>query len=295
MTNIEERLKRLLEPGKSYGLVVHNVGYARKILSGLSEWLGTNEPERSMVIFPENNIGIDEVRKVIDFLEFRSARGFKTIIVYEADKFTEEAANAFLKTLEEPPDYAVIILVTSRWQALLPTIRSRLGLIKLPLHLEGELNDEFESLIAFWNYEHLERLKMGNFRTLKDVREIAKSDDELDRIMSIKKLLEERLVDRKATIQLASELSTFSDFQLLKIFSKVLAWFYYSRKDLDDETKLKYIKICDDIQKSKLANFNYALTYHTLLLGLIAERKQVEQVEEESDEVREELEGTGDT
>lgn len=295
LTNVQERLKSFLEPGKSYGLVVHNIGYAKKILISLSEWLGLNDPERSIIIHPHNNIGIDEVRSVIDFLEFRSSRGFKTVIVYEADKFTEEAANAFLKTLEEPPEYAIIVLVTSRWYTLLPTIRSRLALLRLPIHLEDKISDEFESLIAFWNYEHLERLKKGDFRILKDVREIVKSDDELDRIMSIKKLLEEKLEDRKAIIQLANELSTFSDFQLLKIFSKVLAWFYYSRKDFDDETKLKYLKICDNIQKSKLANFNYALTYHTLLLGLIAEHKQVRQTEEGFDEAREELEGTSNT
>ncbi|ODN31419.1 hypothetical protein [Fervidobacterium thailandense] len=284
MNSIEERLKTFLEPGKSYGLVVHNIGYAKRIIESLSNWLDITNPERTLILSPENNIGIDEVRRVIEFLEFKSSRGFKTVIVYEADKFTEEAANAFLKTLEEPPQYAMILLVTSRWQVLLPTIRSRLSLIRVPFKVDTNLENEFESLVAFWNYEHLERLKKGDFKVLKDVREIVKSNDELERLVSIKNLLEERLGDKKAILQLASELSVHSDFQLLKIFSKVVAWLYYSSEGFSEDYKLKYIKICDEIQRSKLANFNYALTYYTLLLGLIAERKQIVDVLSETQE-----------
>jgi DNA polymerase-3 subunit delta' len=50
---------------------------------------------------------------------------YRVIIVDPADALNEEAANAFLKTLEEPPASAVIILVTSREEALPPTVRSR--------------------------------------------------------------------------------------------------------------------------------------------------------------------------
>lgn len=49
----------------------------------------------------------------------------KVGIVYEADRMNTEAANAFLKTLEEPPANTTILLLTSRPYSLLPTIRSR--------------------------------------------------------------------------------------------------------------------------------------------------------------------------
>ena len=49
----------------------------------------------------------------------------RVIVVDPADALTTEAANAFLKTLEEPPDHVVLILVTSREEALLETVRSR--------------------------------------------------------------------------------------------------------------------------------------------------------------------------
>ena len=46
-------------------------------------------------------------------------------VVYEADRLMPQAANAFLKTLEEPPDHSVLVLVTALPEALLDTIRSR--------------------------------------------------------------------------------------------------------------------------------------------------------------------------
>jgi len=52
------------------------------------------------------------------------------VVIDQAEKVTVEAQNAFLKTLEEPPGGAVVILVTAQPKALLPTIRSRCSEIK---------------------------------------------------------------------------------------------------------------------------------------------------------------------
>jgi DNA polymerase III subunit delta' len=49
----------------------------------------------------------------------------KVAVIYEADRMNNESANAFLKTLEEPPAHTTLLLLTTRPYALLPTIRSR--------------------------------------------------------------------------------------------------------------------------------------------------------------------------
>jgi DNA polymerase-3 subunit delta' len=65
-------------------------------------------------------------RSLKSFLEKRPSRGRRKIaIVDEAHWMTEEAQNALLKTLEEPPDGVVLVLVTANSGALLPTILSR--------------------------------------------------------------------------------------------------------------------------------------------------------------------------
>ena len=68
----------------------------------------------------------DDIRAVEPFLQQRAAEGkWKIAVFMDAERMNDEAANAFLKTLEEPPAYAVILLLTTNVNALLPTILSR--------------------------------------------------------------------------------------------------------------------------------------------------------------------------
>jgi DNA polymerase-3 subunit gamma/tau len=73
-----------------------------------------------------SNRGIDEIRALRDAVKFAPAvMRMKVYIIDEAHMLTKEGANAFLKTLEEPPPYAVFILATTAPEALPPTILSR--------------------------------------------------------------------------------------------------------------------------------------------------------------------------
>ncbi len=82
------------------------------------------------------NIKIDQIREIISFLKLKSEKG-KVVIIEKAEKMNTEAANALLKTLEEPPDNSMIILTTSNQNNLLPTIVSRCKKIKFkPLSKE---------------------------------------------------------------------------------------------------------------------------------------------------------------
>lgn len=74
-----------------------------------------------------NSIGIEEIRKqLIDDVAIKPYTGpYKIYLVNDAHKLTLQAQNALLKTIEEPPSYVVIILLTDNMDALLPTITSR--------------------------------------------------------------------------------------------------------------------------------------------------------------------------
>jgi DNA polymerase-3 subunit gamma/tau len=73
-----------------------------------------------------SNRGIDEIRALRDAVKFAPASmRSKVYIIDEAHMLTKEGANAFLKTLEEPPPYAVFILATTAPESLPPTILSR--------------------------------------------------------------------------------------------------------------------------------------------------------------------------
>ncbi|QBC45648.1 DNA polymerase III subunit delta' [Iodobacter fluviatilis] len=71
-------------------------------------------------------IGVDDIRDLADFVNLTAHRkGIRVTVVYPAETLNVAAANAFLKTLEEPPSGAMFILVSNHWRRLLPTIRSR--------------------------------------------------------------------------------------------------------------------------------------------------------------------------
>lgn len=63
--------------------------------------------------------------------------GYKVAVVYEADRMNASAANAFLKTLEEPPPQTVILMLTTRPYELMETIRSRCFQFKIPARLRS--------------------------------------------------------------------------------------------------------------------------------------------------------------
>ena len=81
-----------------------------------------------LVIEPgdSGSIKVDQVREAIDRAAYRPFEGKRRLVVVdEADAMIPEAQNALLKTLEEPPPSSVFVLITSRPDVLLPTVRSR--------------------------------------------------------------------------------------------------------------------------------------------------------------------------
>lgn len=74
-----------------------------------------------------NTISVDDIRKQVnsDISVKPYASPYKIYIIDEAEKMNQQAQNALLKTIEEPPSYAVILLLTTNADAFLPTILSR--------------------------------------------------------------------------------------------------------------------------------------------------------------------------
>ncbi len=90
--------------------------------------LSNNQPDIVYVSHEKpNTIGVEDIRAQINgdiaIKPYSSPR--KIYIMNEGEKMTVQAQNALLKTLEEPPEYAVILILTTHVEALLPTILSR--------------------------------------------------------------------------------------------------------------------------------------------------------------------------
>lgn len=82
-------------------------------------------PNFKVIRSDTKNIVIKQIRDLIDDIGVRPLKGRKVYVIEDAEKMTVQAQNCLLKTLEEPPVYAKIILTTSNYESLLLTIRSR--------------------------------------------------------------------------------------------------------------------------------------------------------------------------
>lgn len=93
-----------------------------------------NQPDIIKVTHEKpNTISIDDIREQVnnDIVIKPYSSRYKIYIIADADMMSVQAQNAILKTIEEPPEYAVIMLLTENAETLLPTIRSRCVMLKL--------------------------------------------------------------------------------------------------------------------------------------------------------------------
>ena len=92
-----------------------------------------------------SNRGIDQIRELREMVRYAPASSrYKVVILDEAHQLTDEASNALLKTLEEPPERVVFILATTRSEDLVDTIKSRAQLFNFRSLTFKEIAGEIE-------------------------------------------------------------------------------------------------------------------------------------------------------
>jgi DNA polymerase-3 subunit delta' len=163
----------------------------RKLAAHLAGLVNATKPEdvfspRARDIYvaePESKsrrIVVEQVRELEHALQMRAANGGqKVAIIAEADRLQPQAANAFLKTLEEPPDHSLLLLLSALPEVLPDTIISRC--VPIPLATvemvagqeEGELVELLRDIARepSWSLQQAYRLAQGLQRLLGRIRE----------------------------------------------------------------------------------------------------------------------------
>ncbi len=240
-----------------------------------------------------NTISVDDIRGQINGdVAIKPYSGPKKVyIINEGEKMTVQAQNALLKTLEEPPEYAVIIILTSNVEAFLPTILSRCVVLSMKpvrdAHIKQFLMDEMEIpsykadiCVAF------ARGNVGKARLLAKSEEFDKvkeeaitllkyiNDMEIHEIVAAIKKITEYKFDVNDYLDILS--IWYRDVLLFKATRDVNQLIFreeiqHIRKVADKSAYEGIEIIIDSLEKSKQrlsANVNFDLTMELLLLTI---------------------------
>ena len=240
----------------------------------------------------ETSISVDDIRSLVSDVQIKPyASRYKIYILPDAQKMTREAQNALLKTLEEPPEYAVIILLSTSRDAMLETILSRC--VVLPLRpvdaakVRSYLMDRHgvepykaAICVAFAQGNIGKAAMLANSEYFNEIIE-----EVIHLLRNIKEMQVEELVEAvKKSMTYKMEIGDYLDM--------IAIWYrdvliYKATKNVDKvifADQIKYIKeqaskssyegienILDALEKAKArlkANVNFELTMDLLLLAI---------------------------
>jgi DNA polymerase-3 subunit delta' len=124
-----------------------------------------------------NKQGMINVRDASDIIAITSLKPYeapyKVIMIWLAEKLNTTTSNKLLKTFEEPPENTLIMMVAERYELLLPTVRSRAQLIKVPKIGVEDLKKALEDRLQFDERKSAEiaLLSSGNWNLALDIAE----------------------------------------------------------------------------------------------------------------------------
>lgn len=252
-----------------------------------------NNPDIIRVTHEKASIGVDDIRiSVNNDIGVKPYRApYKIYIIDEAEKMTEQAQNAILKTIEEPPSYAIILLLTANLNTLLPTIQSRcitlnLKTISTPVIKEylmrnHNVPDYLAELSATFSQGNIGRaIKFATsedfIKTKEEVLHLLKVIDDMElfeMIEEIKKLSEHKL---EINDYIDLMILWYRDVLMFKVTKNPNVLLYkdeykYISKQASIRTYEGIENIINAMDKAKLrlnANVNFDLVMELMLLTI---------------------------
>lgn len=256
--------------------------------------LSGNHPDIIFITHEKpGTIGVDDIRRQINGdVAIKPYSGHKKIyIVSEGEKMTVQAQNALLKTLEEPPEYAVILILTDNVNTLLPTILSRCVVLNMKPVRDAQIKEYLMENMGIPDYKAdicvaFARGNVGKARLLANSEEFDKVKEEA--ITLLKYIGEMELHEIVAAIKKINEYKfDVNDYMdILSIWYRDVLLFKAThdvnhlifreeiqsiRKVADKSTYEGIERIIDALEKSKQrlnANVNFELTMELLLLTI---------------------------
>lgn len=234
--------------------------------------LGASSTENNpnlLFINGENGISINQVRDLKKFFSFKPHSGKYKIAIIDSSHFMAgEAANALLKTLEEPAQYSLIILITSSPGQLPPTIRSRCEEIKFSPHPKLQLLKFLAGLgLSQTQAKFLADFSNGRLGMAYRLKENNSFKEIKIKLEEFNKLLKSNINERFNFAEKALQDEKNQDLNKLLLY-----WMFYLRSDLSKNLKINRAKILKSLlevnQILSKPQYNHHLAFENFLINL---------------------------
>lgn len=223
------------------------------------KWDSNNHPD-FLQIEPENNtIKIEQIRSMQEEISVKPiASNRKVFLIVNSDCMTKEAQNCLLKTLEEPPEYATIILTTSNESKLLNTIKSRCMKIPFQKIEENELEEYAKNILNLNLSKEFIKICEGSIGKLLEIEENKEIYTEVNSLLdNIERYSFSTLINKAEIL--------YKEREKIQEILEYINVYLYNQKDLK---KLNCIKYVEEVKKRLLANSNYDMCIDYLLMKL---------------------------
>ena len=215
-----------------------------------------SNPDFSIIVPDGKSIKIDQIRDMqARIVEKPIISSKKVYIIDDADLMSEESQNCLLKTLEEPPEYAMIILIASNETKMLQTIKSRCVIIRFE-----DLTNEEISQILNTNDQDIIKLCEGSVAKAETISQKKEIFDNLKIIANLlgKNSLIDVLNNSDLLYSSKDDIMTLLDFLNIIFFEKAKENLRYS----------KVITIIEETKKKILSNNNYDMCIDYMLMHI---------------------------
>lgn len=223
------------------------------------KWDSNNHPD-FLQIEPENNtIKIEQIRNMQEEISVKPiASNKKVFLIVNSDCMTKEAQNCLLKTLEEPPEYATIILTTSNESKLLNTIKSRCMKIPFQKIEESELEEYAKNVLNLNLSKEFIKICEGSIGKLLEIEEDKEIYTGVNSLLdNIERYNFTTLINRAEVL--------YKEKEKIQEILEYINVYLYNQKDMK---KLNCIKYVEEVKKRLLANSNYDMCIDYLLMKL---------------------------
>lgn len=186
----------------------------------------------------------------------------KVYIINDAELMTKEAQNCLLKTLEEPPEYVIIILIVSNESKLLNTVKSRC----VKIEFSKLSNEEINNYLLEHGFDKLSDAMLEQCNgSLKAALTIG---DKVQEYQSIEKIINSLDKTDIAKVWNSSEILYKSQDEILDFLDYINVILYNKLLKDDKMAYINSINIVEQTKKNLLANANYNMCIDNLLLKL---------------------------